>query len=400
MQANSALYDVAVIGAGPAGAAAAYFLAAGGLHVALLDKSDFPRDKTCGDGLTPRAIALLDEMGVLPDLQQKAYHCSAVTLRQSDDVTFRLELSGLNGLPHNILVLPRFSLDDILRQRAVTAGADFKATARVKSLLRTPEGIARLQIEDGQTLDCKLVIMATGANSTLLRGLGLLKKSPPVQLAARTYFENVDGLDDTICLFFDGVERPGYGWVFPTGPGTANVGCGAFFDSPTPQPSQLRLLIQKHPYLQKVLKNAQQVGPIKGFPLRTDFSPAHCGNEWILVVGEAVGLVNPITGEGIDYALESAHLAAQAILGQGHHGSDSMALQKQYRAALAKKFRRQFMFSHLMQKVYFRNGVLDNLLRRADQKQNIRQAILDTCFGSGNLAMMFTPRILWDVFGP
>lgn len=400
MQTNSAQYDVAVIGAGPAGSAAAYFLASGGLHVALLDKFDFPRDKTCGDGLTPRAIKLLDEMGVLPQVKRDAHHCSAITLRQSDEVTFQLELSSLNGLPHDILILPRYQLDDILRRHAVAAGADFMPRARVKSLTRTPDGIVHLQTEDCQTLDCKLVVIATGSNSNLLRELGLLKKMPPTQLAARTYFENVTGLDDTILLFFDGIELPGYGWVFPTGSGTANVGCGVFFASPHPQPTQLRNLIQEHPYLRHILRNARQVGPIKGFPLRTDFSPAHSGNEWILVVGEAVGLVNPITGEGIDYALESAQFAAQAILGEWHAGSFSMALQKRYRAALAKKYRYQLMLNQLAQQVYFRDGVLDNLLHRAQQKLQLRQAILDVCFGSVNPAVMFAPRILWNVFGP
>src|SRR5882672_9975360 len=107
MSTQPTLYDIAVIGAGPAGSAAAYFLARGGLRVALLDKFDFPRDKTCGDGLTPRALKLLDEMGVLPQVEQLAGRCSDVTVRQSDEVTYRLQLSRLAGLPHSILVLPR-----------------------------------------------------------------------------------------------------------------------------------------------------------------------------------------------------------------------------------------------------------------------------------------------------
>src|ERR1043166_9570993 len=99
MQAQNLSYDIAVIGAGPAGSAAAYFLAKGGLRVALLDKFDFPRDKTCGDGLTPRAITVLDEMAILPQVEQRACRCSAITVRHSDEVTYRLELSLLKGLP-------------------------------------------------------------------------------------------------------------------------------------------------------------------------------------------------------------------------------------------------------------------------------------------------------------
>jgi len=395
----SADYDIAVVGAGPAGSAAAYFLARGGLRVALLDKFEFPRDKTCGDGLTPRAIKLLDEMGVLPQVEARARRCVAITVRQSDEVTYRVELSNLKDLPGQILVLPRLELDDLLREYAVAAGAEFIAQSKVETLERRPDGGAELQIEDGRRLRCGMVILATGSNATLLRGQGLLKKLPPVNLAARTYFENVEGLDDTTVLFFDGIELPGYGWVFPTGEGTANVGCGVFFDSPTPQPSQLRRLIAEHPYLKRVLRNARQVGPIKGYPLRTDFAPSKSGNEWILVVGEAVGLVNPISGEGIDYALESAQLAAQAILKEWQDGP-TRAIQGRYRAGLAKKFQYQLAVNQLAQRAYMRKGVFEHLLTRGQHKPHLRQALLDECFGSADPLTLFMPQTLWEMFGP
>ena len=392
-------YDVAIVGAGPAGSATAYFLAKGGLRVALLDKFNFPRDKTCGDGLTPRAIKTLHEMSVLPEIEQRAQNCSAITVRHSDQVTYQMELSYLKDLPHNILVLPRYILDNILLEHAIAAGAAFIPHAKVDRLTQTAGGTACVEMEDGQNLECTLVILATGSNTTLLRKHGLLKKAPPVNLAARAYFENVEGLDNTIVLFFDEIPLPGYGWVFPTGPGTANVGCGVFFDSPMPQPSQLHHMIQHHPYLRRILRNAEQVGPVKGYPLRTDFSPTHSGNDWILVVGEAVGLVNPMSGEGIDYALESAQLAAQAVLNKWHAGP-SKNIQTQYRAKLAEKFQYPLTLNHLVQRFYFRNGLLDRLVVRAQYKPHLRQAIVDTCFGSDNQTALFTPRILWDVFGP
>ena len=396
----AAKYDVAVIGAGPAGSAAAYFLARGGLRVALLDKFDFPRDKTCGDGLTPRALKVLEAMDVLPQVEQRAFRCAAITLRHSDDITYRLELDHLEQLPHYLLVLPRLSLDDILRQHAMSAGAEFIPNAKVETLTRQEDGSVHLHIEGRQPLECALAIVATGSSTGLLRQAGLLKHAPPSNLAARAYFENVEGLDDTTVLFFDGIELPGYGWVFPVAPGKANVGCGVFFDSHTPQATHLRQLVQEHPYLRRILKNARQVGPIKGYPLRTDFSPAHSGNDWALVVGESVGLVNPITGEGIDYALESAHLAATSILQGWQRNGAAPAIQKHYRQALARKFRYQLALNHLAQRLYFRDGTLNSLLRRAWRKPYLRQAIVDACFGSADPLVMITPRTLWEVFGP
>jgi len=389
-------YDVAVIGAGPAGATAAYFLARGGLRVVLLDKFDFPRDKTCGDGLTPRALEMLDAMGVLPQVEQHAYPCSALTLRSSDEVTYRMELTIPNDPPRRILILPRFRLDDILRQYAIEAGAQFIPHVKVENIVKD-NGRVRLWFEGGQPLDCALAVIATGANTGLLRKTGLLKQTPPSNLAARAYFENVEGLDDTILLFFDGVEYPGYGWVFPTAPNAANIGCGVFFGSHTPQPTYLRHLLQHHPYLQRILRNARQVGPIKGHPLRTDFSTFMSGKDQVLVIGEALGLVNPITGEGIDYALESAKLAADAILSGWHSEAGPTAIHKNYRTALGRNFSSSFALYRLAQQLFFRDGIVDKCLRRIQHSPYLQRVVIHSCFDRGNPISIFSPRTLWEV---
>jgi geranylgeranyl reductase family protein len=400
---TAAHFDVAVIGAGPAGSATAYFLARGGLRVALLDKSDFPRDKACGDGLTPRALKILDAMGVLQQVEQYAFRCSGITLRDSDEITYRLELTQPGAALQHILVLPRFTLDELLRQHAVEAGAVFFPHTKVENIRHLMDGSVRLWAEGRQAVECELAVIATGANTGLLRKTGLLKHSPRPNLAARAYFENVEGLDDTILLFFDGIQRPGYGWVFPTAPNKANIGCGVFFDSRTPQPTHLRHLIESHPYLQRILRNARLVGPIKGYPLRTDFSRSLSGAGRILVVGESVGLVNPITGEGIDYALESAQLAANAILNGQHNqqqGLYPLTIQRNYRTALNRKFSLLFVFAHLTQRVYLRDGVIDRALRRVQHRPHLQKLIVDACYGSTNPLSAFAPRTLWDVLMP
>lgn len=393
-------YDVAVVGAGPAGSAAAYFLARGGLRVALLDKFDFPRDKTCGDGLTPRALGVLDSMGVLPQIEPYAYECVALTVRNSDEVTYRIELSGPKDPPRRILIVPRLTLDDTLRQHAIEAGVQFFPQAKVENISYEENSSVQLGIEGGKALDSVLVVIATGANTALLRKTGLLKHTPPSNLAARAYFENVVGLDDTIMLFFDGVERPGYGWVFPTGAGTANIGCGVFFDSRTPQPSHLRHLIAHHPYLQRILKNARQVGPIKGHPLRTDYSKSVTGKDRILVTGEAIGLVNPITGEGIDYALESARLVADVIMNGWEDELSPPAIQQKYRTALDKKFRFPFALGHLAQRLGFRDGIVDTMLRRIQHRPHLHRVVVDACFGLADPISVLTPRTFWEALTP
>jgi len=392
-------FDVAVIGAGPAGSAAAYFLARGGLRVALLDKFKFPRDKTCGDGLTPRALEALNALGVLPTVEKSAYRCNALTVRNSDEVMFRVELSGPDDPARRILILPRLNLDNLLLQHAIQAGAQFIPDTKVENVIQG-NGYVRLSLEGGQSLDCTFAVIATGANTGLLRKTGLLNEAPPRNVAARAYFENVEGLDDTVMLFFDGVQRPGYGWVFPTGPDTANVGCGVFFDSRTPQTTYLRHLIQSHPHLKRILRNAQQVGPIKGHPLRTDFSRVLSGKERILVAGEAIGLVHPITGEGIDYALESGQLAAEALLVGWQNGLSPRTIQRKYRAALGKNFSFVFSLALFLQRVFFRDGFVDKTLGRIQRRSYLHRALVEFCFDRINPITVFTPQTLWEVFKP
>jgi geranylgeranyl reductase family protein len=393
-------FDVAVIGAGPAGSAAAYSLAKGGLQVGLLDKADFPRDKTCGDGLTPRALKVLDQMGVLQAVAESAYAVDSITMRLSETATFNLHLSGLRRLPHSILIHPRLSFDDLLRRHAVEAGAEFVSGAKVNLVTRNADGTVYVHLDDRRSLTCGLGIIATGASTKLLREVGLLHQAPPINLAARCYFENVDGLDKSIVLFFDGVEMPGYGWVFPTSGNSANVGCGVFFDSHIPQSTQLRKLIETHPYLKRILRNAHQAGPIKGFPLRTDFSLTRCGNDFMLVVGESAGLVNPVTGEGIDYALESARLAAEAILENWNGGMASPHILKSYRKGLQKRFSYQMSFTHLTQRLLFGRHRLHRILRHAQNSYHLQRVILEASFDSADPAVIFSPRTLWELLRP
>lgn len=393
-------FDVAIIGAGPAGSTAAYSLAKGDLHVGLLDKVDFPRDKTCGDGLTPRALKVLEQMGVLQAVAESAYAVDSITMRFSEAVTYDLSLSGLRKLPHSILIHPRLSLDDLLRRHAVQVGVEFIPNAKANHVTRHADGTVYIHLDGREPITCRLAIIGTGANTKLLQKVGLLRQAPPINLAARCYFENVDGLAKSIILFFDGVEMPGYGWVFPTSKNSANVGCGVFFDSKIPQSIQLRRLIETHPYLKHILRNAHQVGPIKGFSLRTDFSPMQCGNDFMLVVGESAGLVNPVTGEGIDYALESARLAAEAILANWNGRAPSPRILKAYRKGLRKKFSYQMGLTHMAQRLLFGRRRIHRIIGRAQDSHHLQRVILEACFDSADPAVIFSPRTFWEVLKP
>ncbi|NJN94071.1 MAG: FAD-dependent oxidoreductase [Anaerolineales bacterium] len=290
------MHDVVIVGAGPGGAAAGYYLAKQGLDVLLLDKADFPRDKTCGDGLTPRALTILEDMGLLSELLPLGSRLNRVEIASATGQTVEAPFPGKNGRPGYTLVVPRLTLDDTLRSHAIAHGAQFQSQVRVNEVAANGKEVLISGKRPGGEFSAraKAAIVATGAGVPLLQQMGLLKKMPSVALAARAYFEEVQGLTDTMQLSFAGVPLPGYGWVFPLPHGAANIGAGIFpwgwagrwmsrntrqaFDS----------FIQT-PRLQELLAGARRVGPVKGYPLRMDFLTAPTYAERTLLVGEAPG---------------------------------------------------------------------------------------------------------------
>ena len=230
--------------------------------------------------------------------------------------------------PSDLIVLPRHALDDLLLQHALAAGPTYFEATKVIDI-ETGDAVdgpyARVVTDADLVIDATTVVLATGAESQLLRTCGLLTAKPPVEHAARAYFDHVEGLSDRVVLFFDGVDLPGYGWIFPTSPTSANIGCGVFAQTevqagrsarPLPQAQRLEHLVATHPLLVRMLANATRSGPVRAYPLRTDFHRDFAGRDRLMVIGEAAGLVNPITGEGIDYALESAEFLAAAFARQ------------------------------------------------------------------------------------
>ncbi|YCK38037.1 FAD-dependent oxidoreductase [Actinomadura sp. ATCC 39365] len=223
-------FDAVVVGAGPAGSAAAYHLARRGRSVLLVERRAFPRDKCCGDGLTRGAVRQLAEMGVLPDLADA---------QRVGGVRVHMRGKGARDFPYSGfgLVLPRFDLDARLCARAVEAGATLW-TAQVSGPIGGPSGVRGIEmIRDGRRtrVEAPVVVAADGAASRLARQTGL---RPPGRewtgFAARAYYAGIKGTDDLLQIVLpltDVTDKhllPSYGWIFPLGQGRANVGVGLF----------------------------------------------------------------------------------------------------------------------------------------------------------------------------
>jgi menaquinone-9 beta-reductase len=396
--------DVIIVGAGPAGSALAYFLAARGLDVLLVDKSAFPRDKTCGDGLSPRALRVLRTLGLLDQLLKVGWRINNVLLFAPNGRPIRAPVPPYDGLPDFALVLPRFQLDDLIRAHAVKAGAEFRSQVNVTDVLRDDGQVAGVRAatpDAPMELRARLTVIATGASTALLQRAGLLAAPPAFGRAARTYYEGMRGLSDAVEFHFDSVPLPGYGWVFPISPTAANVGAGYFIRGGKPplrnSPRQVMDDFIANPSIVKMLDGAHLTAPSKGYPLRFDFPTARTAFPGLALVGEACGLVNPLTGEGIDYALESAEVAAE-VLGNGLRDGEAPALTAQkYHQALRDRFLHTFVNIGRVRDLYLQGWVLNRFAAAASRDEELKLLLIHIALGNIDPVRALSPRTLLKV---
>jgi len=392
--------QVAVVGAGPAGSAAAYFLAQRGLDVLLIDRSHFPRDKTCGDGLSPRALKVMETMGALPQARALGQAIEGVRFFSPDGTAMEARLPPYPTHPPYALILPRLILDDLLRTRALSAGARFLGRTHIVKLRAYAAGV-ELEGKDGAgTIRARAAVLATGTSTSLLHASRVLRRRPPFLVAARGYFEGLERRPEQIDLHFDGVPLPGYGWVFPTGDGTANVGAGtlgpsAAFDRLGRNSRRLFDGFLGVPSIRAELGSGRCLGPVKSYPLRTDFSRAPTFGHRILLAGEACGLVNPLTGEGIDYALESGQIAAEFLAEILQSAEPQPTVWREYDRRLRRRFQRSFEYTHRMRRVYLRPWFLNRFLRLARLRPELEHMLVDIALGMRDAAQATSLKTLY-----
>ncbi|MEE2523967.1 geranylgeranyl reductase family protein [Pseudarthrobacter sp. J75] len=325
--------NVLIVGAGPAGSTAAYYLAKAGINVTVLEKTSFPREKVCGDGLTPRAVREIQKLG-LPHPVEDGWRRNKGLRLVAGGRTIELPWPEVSDFPQYGLIRTRLGFDEELARHAQSAGATILERHSVTDALRDDAGRvtgvrAALLDESGRKtgetreFSADVVLAADGNSTRTAVSLGIQKRDDrPLGVAVRTYFESPRTDDDWMEGWLelpgrDGKLLPGYGWVFGVGDGTSNVGLGILNSSKEFGKLDYKQVLREWTAGMPAdwgFTPENQVGEIRGAALPMGFNRTPHYSPGLLLLGDAGGMVSPFNGEGISYAMESARFAAEFII--------------------------------------------------------------------------------------
>lgn len=324
--------DVVIVGAGPAGAATAAHLATAGMDVVVLEKSAFPRDKICGDALTPRAVRELHLLGV-DTSPEGGWHVNRGLRLVGGGHRMEIDWPGGGGFPAYGLTRTRMGLDETLARHAQRCGARlFEQVAATEPVLGSDgwiEGVRATgtdhrgrRVGPDAFFRAPLVVACDGVSSRIAVKHGAEKRDDrPMGVAVRTYHSSPRHDDPYLESWLElresgGDPLPGYGWLFPMGDGTVNVGLGILDTSPQFGHVNYRKVLDEwlgamgHEWS---MDESTRLEPVRSAALPMAFNRTPHFRDGLLLVGDSAGMVNPFNGEGIDYALESARIAAEVI---------------------------------------------------------------------------------------
>lgn len=349
--------SILVVGGGPAGSAAAYWLSRSGHHVTLVEKKEFPRDKTCGDGLTPRAIFWMEKMGF--DFSVPEFH-RITGLRSYAGETLHLEMSwpDHSKYPNWGGVIRRRDLDAQVADLARKQGTEILERTEARPRVEQERRLAAVElVHNGEvrTLEPDFVVIADGSMNRFGRELGTVRrKDYPMGLAARGYYSSPRSTDPFLESQLDmrdenGDSMPGYGWVFPLGDGSVNVGVGLLSTAKRWKGVNTSKMMADYvriaPDYWELNDRSKLTEPVGG-KLTMSFSKSPLVGENWLTIGDAAGAINPWNGEGISYAYETGAIAA-------HHISEAIAAKDPSRlAGYSRQLEEEFGLYYKMARVF------------------------------------------------
>jgi len=378
--------DVLIVGGGPAGAAAGYWLAQHGLQPVIVERKHFPREKTCGDGLTPRAVKQIDDMGLGKQLEQ--FHRYDGLRATAHGKALELHWPSHPIYPQHGYVVRRRDLDAMVALNAQSSGATLLQGHEALSPILDNGRLLGAVVTDHDTnetfeIRTKFVVIADGANSRFGRALGTARtKAWPYGTAIRTYWQSPRHAEPWIESALDVKDRqgnsmPGYGWIFPVGDGTINIGVGLLSTFKKFKDVNTTHLLNSYAHM---VADSWGINPDQPecratsgkIPMGGSVGPKVGAN--YLVIGDAAGSVNPFNGEGIDYAYETARMAA-SVLNDAILSGDEKALL-QYQQLIDDEYGQYFKVARLFARVIGRPVLMRELSRVGIQSQTLMEWVL------------------------
>ena len=340
--------DLLVIGAGPAGAATAIVAARAGVNVTVFEKGAHGRDKVCGDGLTPRAIAALNHLSIDHSVAHRIDGLRMIAGKTSRELLW----PTTDRFPNHGAVWPRHRFDTHLMDVAMASGADIRFETEALPVMENGR-VVGVETTAGEQFRAPMTVLAAGAQGAAAKIVGAERDpNEPFGLAIRAYAPTPRHAERHLeaCLSLrdeHGTAVPGYGWMFPAGDGTVNIGVGALSTMKGFKKLNLNTLLDQYAALVRDSWSlGEYVDKPRAWRLPMSSTRRH-GPGWV-AVGDAAGFVNPMNGEGIDYGLESGTLAAELFLQNPESAPSAynVAVGQRFDAFLRTGRRFSFLIGH------------------------------------------------------
>ena len=379
------MYDVIIVGAGPAGTTAALYAHRLELKCILLDKAVFPRDKICGDALSGKSVRIMRELGILDELNNlDGSEINRITFGSPKNIQFDVNLKGTqnNDQITKGFVIPREIFDNYLFEKADAVTETLQGFS-VKDLIIENDCVMGIigKTKNGieEEIRAPIVMGCDGSNSIVARKLGLYEmEMDHTSVAVRCYYEGVKGLTDQIELHYVKEVNPGYFWLFPAGDGRANIGIGLSKSDMKKENRTLRQImdeVTQTEYFKERFADAKQLERPVGWnlPLGSIHRKNH-GNGFMLL-GDAAGLVDPFTGEGIGNAMVSGQYAMEVAAKSKLSGDFSEKAFAEYDELLWREIGKELRTSTKLQSLARSKFLLNFVINRASRNEEVQNII-------------------------
>jgi geranylgeranyl reductase family protein len=379
------IYDIIIVGAGPAGSGAALYAHRYGLKVLVLEKEKFPRDKICGDAISGKSMMILKDLNLLEEIcKLPSAIVDSVTFSSPDhlDVNIKFFQEKNRELPSG-LVMRREVFDSFLFSKVKETGQDIIENFTVNELISEEGKVIGVKGKDFQNKEYrfngKLIIGADGFKSVVARKTGIYNHDPEHWVVAlRQYYKNVKGMSKQIELHYVDDVQPGYLWIFPLDDGKANVGIGMHHNSLKKRNIDLKKALKNainNPYFKKRFEDATPLEEPRGWNLPVGSLHRKCYGNGFMLLGDAAGLIDPFTGEGIGNALYSARVAMDTAKEAVESNNFSEEFLYQYDKRLWNEIGDELKVSTKLQKIGRIRFLLNFVINKASRNETVKELI-------------------------